>query len=171
MKHRRSKLSKLFTLAAALSVLVGFDTDYDSLWIDRYDAWPTTEALRWLSGPAQAPLGFRTLSHQGNPGQHEVALDDRGQLVMHGDSTSSHWSSPTQRRTIYWLRFTNWITLSAPIPLVWLGRWFWQWDQRRKRQRGGRCTACGYDLRATPEQCPECGLVPKPLRSQYTSAP
>jgi hypothetical protein len=55
--------------------------------------------------------------------------------------------------------------LLALLPVLDLMRY----RKRRRealRRKMGRCRRCGYDLRATPERCPECGAVPtaKPSR-------
>jgi hypothetical protein len=57
------------------------------------------------------------------------------------------------------LEIPYWVlaTMTLIPPLIWMARW-----RRRTRRAAGKvCENCGYDLRATPERCPECGTASK----------
>ena len=44
--------------------------------------------------------------------------------------------------------------LAAVLPMATALRW-----RKARKQRRGLCPACGYDLRASPDHCPECGAA------------
>lgn len=76
--------------------------------------------------------------------------------------------------TYYWLGIPvpesvgRWVFRSTLFALVLTGLFlaaaflsFVRWRQLdRLAGAGGFCLSCGYDLRATPARCPECGTIP-----------
>jgi hypothetical protein len=58
------------------------------------------------------------------------------------------------------LDYLAWAAL-AVLPCVWGASQASSRVRRLARLRIGLCPACGFDLRATPGRCPECGAVQK----------
>jgi hypothetical protein len=106
----------------------------------------TPQALAWYdrqpTGRHMREFGFgydHDTYFEGNATRSMIAM---GRLVLVGIP--------------FWAAWVLWL---MPIPFAVV-------IQRRVvvsgRLKRGRCAICGYDLRATPDRCPECGTVPKP---------
>lgn len=71
-----------------------------------------------------------------------------------------HWRKQTRTlredsRTVklpYWF-----VVICLGVTPTVRGLRFWRSRRRRKRGKLGLCPTCGYDLRASPQRCPECG--------------
>jgi hypothetical protein len=70
------------------------------------------------------------------------------------------WSGAGIDRVTYvWLLIAIsfwWIILTTSVLPGW---WAIRRFQSHSRNSADRCIGCGYDLRATPERCPECGRL------------
>ena len=90
-----------------------------------------------------------TLGHQAMPARELPPLPTaEGRSV--GTATSGLHEWREMRRSLpLWPAAAG----AAVLPLGWVV----VYARRRRRARRGRCLACGYDLRASPQRCPECG--------------
>lgn len=77
-------------------------------------------------------------------------LNAANQLRVRGLARSVHefWS-------VFHLDWLCWMAIA--IAIIAYDRWRLK---REAREDGTHCLVCGYDLRATPDRCPECGTIP-----------
>ncbi len=168
----------------AFAALVGLGT----VWHDQPRAYPVTVRTARLSGSVRATLrhvdlaAWRTADHDvrgGDPVYWEgFGLDVYTQLldragersatdVMFATAASSarvgelgmaHGSAVPPIRSYSEVVVPTWLAVSAGVaPFVVVAT---RLTRRRRRALVGHCRRCGYDLRATPGRCPECGATP-----------
>jgi hypothetical protein len=116
---------------------VNYDDDGSDQYKLRHDSEPDP------SVPDDGPI---------RPGSPDVILHYGSFRIGRHDGTGSSWESIIWYVTVPC--FVLAILLSI-LPLVLAASWI----RQRRRNAEGNCPTCGYDLRASPERCPECGMV------------
>jgi len=122
---------------------------YFTIEVWHYPARPMNSPGMQNASAPQSFWRFFSMSHSYAPGWRR----NRGAL----DFSFSYRGNPVSSWEV---RFPQWlpIVLTGLPPMVWI---FYnrRYLRRRWRAMRGQCAECGYDLRATPERCPECGTV------------
>ena len=91
---------------------------------------------------------------------HDRRLRSNGRFTY--NRASADFALPGFRFVDGEANVAHWLAslLTFPLPVLALFRWVY----RSKRYAAGQCVACGYDLRASTDRCPECGApVPEPI--------
>ncbi|HEY7091080.1 MAG TPA: hypothetical protein VH518_23485 [Tepidisphaeraceae bacterium] len=169
----------LFTLLSAVSLLLCVATV--GLWVRSY--WAVDLLQRWEVKSDHFNEGIYLWSKRGTFGLRRDAITYDAPIGPHHSAEGWRWnsgSSPNHEGPWHGfgyqrtespmganasLRMT---TISIPIwlPTLFLAAWpsWWllrEWRRRAALRAEGCCKNCGYDLRATPERCPECGTEQK----------
>jgi hypothetical protein len=92
-----------------------------------------------------------------NPPREQYLL---GFYLARGGSGTHVWA-PGQSYTLQYFWVVG-VPYWALVLLSLIAPAWWAWRRRAaaRRARANACVNCGYDLRATPGRCPECGTVP-----------
>jgi hypothetical protein len=105
-----------------------------------------------LGGPAGHTwhLAYDTGSAGVPSTQHNWEINLSGRLAFAWKS--NHWTRWTFHRV--GIPYLAIVGLLAIAPAIWRRH-----PPARRAGPAGHCSGCGYDLRATPGRCPECGLA------------
>jgi hypothetical protein len=77
-------------------------------------------------------------------------------FAPHPSANSRSESPPIKRIRFLIVPFGYFLALFLVLPTFFLMNKL----RHRHRRKSGCCVKCGYDLRATPDRCPECGMIP-----------
>ena len=129
--------------------------------------WPNDQPVRWYADEARGAVPRFPLAatgpFAGRQGAGVLVTSDTVRAAVEPDG-SVRWegrfpvrpprgsSAPMRQRHV---AVPLWEVAAAfgVLPAA----WFVGWRRRRRRQPRGLCQSCGYDLRATPGRCPDCG--------------
>ena len=176
---------RLFTLCSGLSLLLCAAVCV--LWVRSYGLtdqifWRRSDGLRCIGSArgyvvVQLNVGDASGKPAEDDGLHYMRMQPYSAPhypVAHGDTEPGDTFVKWELGGLGWYTVRNrngiraatgvapfWCiaAATAALPLWWTTTRLRSRIRQRRRQRVGLCPACGYDLRASADRCPECGTA------------